>query len=352
MPDQLLRVAKIRRPSLNPIYKFGICECAHPHIFQFVSEMLALGHELIGICDPDPFLAGPAASKYGVPHFTNEAEFFGAGPQIVGTSAVNDRKIGILEKCAGSGIHVMADKPVLTSMMDYKRLETVMADDRIEIGMMLTERFHPLINALRILIAEGKIGEPISFGFQKPHKLSVSNRQDWHFSKKQNGGIIVDIMIHDIDLLRWFTGSEIGRCSGFASKTGFPQWPTFFDSAQLSLRTESGAIATMDADWRMPENFHTWGDSRIFCTGTEGKAELRASGDISTRKPVGYLIPADGNGTGFEEIKPVPQSVNLTTDFLRRIEGKEDVVLKKNDILYSTLASLQADETVERIIKS
>jgi Oxidoreductase family, C-terminal alpha/beta domain./Oxidoreductase family, NAD-binding Rossmann fold. len=198
--------------------KFGVYGCRHGHIEDFIKEMLQLGHEFLGIYETELDIAEGIADKYDVPLFDKGEDLLKLKPEILGTSAVNNQKIDIIELCNENGIHVMADKPIATSREDYGRLEKVINEGRIQVGMMLTERFNPPIYALWKMIREGKLGEIVSFAIMKPHKLREKTRAPWHFSKKENGGIAIDLLIHDVDLLHWFTGSEIVSCGGYIKK--------------------------------------------------------------------------------------------------------------------------------------
>lgn len=320
--------------------KFGILGCRHAHIELFIGEMLDLGHQLVAICEKTPDIAKPLADKYGVPLLTQEKDFFALKPLVVGTSAVNNEKIDVIEICERYGIHVIADKPIVTNMDDYKRLKKITDAGVIEVGLMLTERFSPPIYALWKMVQEGVLGELISFSMTKPHKLNEKSRASWHFSKHQNGGIVIDLLIHDFDLIRWFTGSQMEDCAGYVKKNTTLHYPEFYDSVHTVVKMENGVLATLEADWWTPDAYFTWGDGRIFCTGTLGRAEIRATGDQNNKSPYGLLVTRDKECRMYDNIKP---PVTLAEDFLNRIEGKKDVLISTQDVLNATYDTLVAD---------
>lgn len=320
--------------------KFGILGCRHPHIEMFVQEMLDLGHEFVAICETEPDIAQSMVAKYHVPLLTDEEEFFAFNPKVVGTSAINNEKIKVIEACRAHDVHVMVDKPIVTNMEDYKRLKEIMEEGVIQVGLMLTERFSPPIYTLWSMIKKGVLGELISLTITKPHKLNEKSRAPWHFSKVQNGGIAIDLLIHDFDLLRWFTNSEMENCAGFMKKSALPNHPDFYDCVHTLIKMENSVIATLEADWWTPDSYWTWGDGRIFCTGTLGRAEIRVAGDVDNKNPYGLLVTKDEEYHVYDNIEP---SVTLTEDFLRRIEGKEDVIITSQDILKATYDTLVID---------
>lgn len=320
--------------------KFGILGCRHAHIELFIQEMLDLGHELIAICEMIPDIAQPLADKYGVPMLTDEKDFFDLKPQVIGTAAVNNEKIDVIETCRAHSVHVIADKPIVTNMDDFQRLKKIMDEGVIEVGLMLTERFSPPIYALWKMVQDGVLGEIISFSMTKPHKLNEKARAPWHFSKTQNGGIVIDLLIHDFDLLRWFTGSEMEHLAGYVRKSTSPKYPEFYDSVHTVVKMKSGVIATLEADWWTPDAYWTWGDGRIFCTGTLGRAEIRATGDQNNKSPYGLLVTRDNDCKVYENIIP---PVTLAEDFINRIKGNKDVIITAQDVLNATHDTLVAD---------
>lgn len=104
--------------------------------------------------------------------------------QIVGSSAINNEKIDVIELCEKYGKHVMLDKPLVTSRKGLSRLEAVFGRKKIQVGMMLVSRDRSSIYTLKQQIDEGQLGEIVSITMRKPHRLSPETRQSWHFEGK------------------------------------------------------------------------------------------------------------------------------------------------------------------------
>ncbi|PYI55442.1 Gfo/Idh/MocA family protein [Paenibacillus flagellatus] len=323
--------------------RFGIYGCQHGHIATFVTEMIEAGATCAGIYDPERnALAERLASQHGIPLLDGVEPLRDETVTIIGSSAVNSDKLDVIEWCERHGKHVMLDKPIATGRDGLARLEEVVARGRISIGMLLTERFRPSVAALKRAIEDGKLGRIAAISMRKPHRLSPASRHDWHFSKERNGGIVIDLFVHDFDLLRWLTGQEIGYVQTLMAKHILPEHPTFYDTACAQVLLEGGTMAQLYADWHTPDKSWTWGDCRIFVTGTEGCAELRLSGDPSCDKN-GELYFQVTNGEPFVRVEPEPLSATITRDFLDRIEGKP-CILTHRDIVETSRAAVLADE--------
>ncbi|MDF2963039.1 MAG: oxidoreductase, partial [Paenibacillus sp.] len=262
--------------------KFAIIGCRHGHIGMFVTEMLKLGYTCEGICEPDePSLAIGFSEKFGIPLASDPEALLSPGVSIIGSSAVNNEKIDLIELCEQYGKHIMLDKPLITCREGLERLEAVFNRGSIQVGMLLTSRDRRSIYTLKQKIDEGRLGEIVSITMRKPHRLSPASRQPWHFSKEQNGGIILDLLIHDFDLLRWLTGREVTGVNSLMAKHILPEYPEFYDTATVQVRMEGNLLAQLYTDWHTPESCWAFGDCRIFVSGTKGCAELRIFGDPS-----------------------------------------------------------------------
>lgn len=100
-------------------------------------------------------------------------------------------------KTLNAGLHTFVEKPMTTTLKDGEQLiETAKGANRnLTVGFI--ERFNPPITALKQMIAEGKMGEPILLEFHR------ENRRGEHIS---DVGIVKDASVHDIDTACWLFG--------------------------------------------------------------------------------------------------------------------------------------------------
>lgn len=326
---------------------FSIIGCEHSHISTFIGEMLEQGHSCAGIYEAkNKQLLHELAEKFQLKIVDEMESLLGPEVSVIGCAAINNEKIAVIELCEKHGKHIMVDKPIVTNKEDFTRVQNVINRGKIQIGMLFTERFRPALNTVKEKITQGDIGEIVSIEMRKPHRLKPDERPGWHFSKQQGGGIVVDLFIHDFDLLRWLTAQDVTDLSGYVSKNILPEYPDFYDVASLQVLTEDGVIATLYADWHTPEKSWTWGDCRIFIVGTKGTFELRLSGDPFIHQD--ELVIRITHDEEVSEVKLNEVPTSITEDFLNRINGK-DAIIQHQDILAATKATLDADDVVRVI---
>ena len=326
--------------------KFGVYGCRHFHLELAVEEMLKLGHECVGVYEPEGPLARKLAEKYRLPWIETEREFFEAEPEMALCSSINNEKAGKIVACCERGIHIMLDKPLVTSMADYEQILKASAKSGVKVGLMLTERFNPPVYRLKKLIEEGRLGDVVGLTFSKPHKLTPETRESWHFDKKQNGGPVVDLMIHDFDLLRWLTGSEVAKTVGMMKVGDRKDYPDLYDDARLLVQMENGVTATLMADWWTPAAYHCFGDERIVCTGTKGRCVAYLTGEPQLHPEPFLALSTEGEAEEILSACPAPKG--LMEDFLDHIAGKPSVITQE-DVFRATYETLAADRAVQVI---
>jgi predicted dehydrogenase len=325
-------------------YRFAVIGCRHFHILEFIDEMIQSGSSFVGIYETENALyRNTITEKYQVKTFESIQDVFREKIDIVVCSDINSRKVEIIELCEKNKIHIIVDKPIVTTLEQYERLEKVISRGQIQIGMMLTERFQPVFQTLKSMLINKSFGDITHISMRKPHRLAKEKREPWFFSKELSVGIIIDLLVHDFDLIRWLTGFKVTKINGFKSKQCSADYKDFYDTTSLSVLLNDEIPVQLYADWHTPSASWTWGDGRVFITGTEGYAELRLNGDPYIEKK-GLLF----YGSHTEPIKKIniqESGLTVTNDFINRIEGNSHIVSHQN-ILDATMDTLLADEQV------
>lgn len=315
------------------------------HLSTFAAELLESGHSLIGVvAEPAHTSIIHFANAHNVPVWPHLSALLRHRIDILGCAVSNDQKLDVIEWCEENEIHVMDDKPIAVTWRDLERLRQVIHRGRIKVGMMLTERFSPSVYTLKQMITNGELGTLYDFTFLKPHRMMKSNRPSWFFDPEIHGGLIVNILIHDIDLLFWFTGQRIVHYDAMMIQHTNHESPGFADYAQVNLRTENSVTALLKTDWLMPEGFATWGDGRIFATGSKGRVEIRSAGDVLGSPGPFITLTTHDQPPG--RLKALNPPWTLSEDFVRNIEGNFSI-LSQEDILRcsETVLSIRANAT-------
>ncbi|MEX0777399.1 MAG: Gfo/Idh/MocA family oxidoreductase [Phycisphaeraceae bacterium] len=178
-----------------------------------------------------------------------------------------------------AGRHVLADKPICTSLAELEEIASVARRNNLSVGCMLDLRASTPLRTMRRLIREGAIGEVHNVLFTGQHPLLLGSRPGWYFEPGKHGGTINDIAIHAIDLLPWLTGRRLTRVhAARAWNQRARQYPHFQDGAQLMLELDNGGGVIGDVSYLAPERCgyqapQYW---RFTCHGQAGVLEASA----------------------------------------------------------------------------
>jgi UDP-N-acetylglucosamine 3-dehydrogenase len=217
------------------------------------------GIALVGIVDPLPAHRSRATELIGCRTFASLDELIAEGVDAVTIAAPTHLHHEIALACIARNIHVLVEKPIASTVEEGR--DIVAAARRAGVTLMVghVERFNPAVAAIKAAIA----GEDI---------LSIAITRVGPFPPRMsNVGVVIDLAVHDIDLIRWFTESDIVEVQPQLSSAVAERE----DIALLQFRTASGVLAHINTNWLTPFK------ARNVTVATRGKYVM---GDLLTRQ--------------------------------------------------------------------
>lgn len=303
-----------------------------------IAEVRSAGETaLVAVAEEDGERRRQAGARHGVPTYDVWQELLERErPQLVTVCPPHYQKTAVVVACLARGIHVLVDKPLATTTADLERVAQAVAQGRAELQMLLTERFAPPFVELKRLVTSGQLGRVAGMVALRPHQFQLAEQEPWMTREELEGGILVDLAIHDADLARWYSGEEFARVTAHQAQRYWTQFPGFWDVAHALFVTEAGTPVSLEADWLTPRQ--TPWDCRFFLTGTEGAAEVRS---LHFAELVWWRH--DGPRRHLE-LSP-RRTDSAGQDLLRRLRGQQPQVLTATDAIAVTRAVLAARES-------
>ncbi len=309
--------------------RMGVLGIDHRHIFTQIQHMQDVGAELAGWwSDGTPQTLAGFEKRFGdAPRVQDPAQLLDdPGIDLILIAAVPEDRAALSIRAMQAGKDVMSDKPGCTTPAQLEALRQTVKDTGRIWSIDFSERFEvEAVTRASELIAEGAIGRVVQTVGLGPHRLNRDTRPDWFFQRQRYGGILVDIASHQIDQFLHFTGADDAEIS-FASVANLahPGDPGLQDFGQIALRAKGGqgGEGYIRVDWFTPDALPSWGDGRLFITGTEGTLELRKYVDVAGRAGGDHLFLV--NGTVCEHIDAggagLPYFRRLADDIRNRSE--------------------------------
>ncbi|NSW89125.1 MAG: Gfo/Idh/MocA family oxidoreductase [Firmicutes bacterium] len=327
-------------------FKIGIAGLAHFHVYGFMEEALKIeGIKVVGVADENSKFREMGKERFNAAAYSNIDELLEkTDADVIVTAAVNNTKADIILKAMEAKKHVIADKPLVTTIEDLERIEEFIKNKaETKLYFMLTERYNPPLYTAKKLIEAGEIGEIVNCVSFRPHRLNPASRPDWVFNREQYGGIINDLSVHDIDVFRWFTGAEVESIIGAAhSNRRFMQFKDFEDNGEVLLKMTDGSTGFIRVDWLTPDAFPLHGDCRFFIVGTKGQIE------VFTLDPK-VILCTDTKAP--MEVPVESRNFTMSEDFFKGIkDSSHKPVVDTIDALKSTKAALEAQKLADKMM--
>ncbi|MBR5515059.1 MAG: Gfo/Idh/MocA family oxidoreductase [Clostridia bacterium] len=310
----------------------------HGHIFALYNQVKECADiELIGCWEEDAAAREAAEKNHGVEfNFATFEEVLNSDADIVAIGDYYGRRgeltIASLKACK----HVMADKPLCTSLEQLDEIEMLSKEKNLKVGCMLSLRYSPYTAVAKELIDSGKLGQIHAISFNGQHGLDYGSRPMWYFEEGKHCGVINDISIHGVDLVEYLTGLKLKNVTAARTWNAFAtEEPDFKDCAQFMAELDNGCGLMADISYAAPCHieysipyywqFLIWGSKGMIRFAEDGKP-LEAYIDYS--KEVQYI-----------EGKPCEN--NHITDFIDEIEGKTDLLICTEEVLRSQRDTLK-----------
>lgn len=147
-------------------------------------------------------------------------------------------------KAADAGKHVICEKPLSGSLEDARAMIDYCKDKGVRLFVAHVLRFFHEYERAKKLLDEGLIGT-VSVVRTFRGGGFPNGWNNWYNDFDASGGLTLDMIIHDFDVLRWYFG-DVERVY---AKGLYPMEPDRLDYALVTLRFKSGTIAHVEGSW-------------------------------------------------------------------------------------------------------
>lgn len=206
--------------------KIGVVGVGHLGKFHLNNWKEIAGVELVGFFDPNDDTAEEVAKKYQIPRFLDADSLLNAVDAIDVVAPTNFH-FEWCEKALKKGKHVFVEKPLANTMDEAHQLVKLASESGVKCQVGHVERFNPAFLALKDMELN-----PL---FIEVHRLAQFNPRGTEVS------VILDLMIHDIDIVLSIVKSDVKSisASGVGVMTETP------DIANVRIEFHNGCVANL-----------------------------------------------------------------------------------------------------------
>jgi myo-inositol 2-dehydrogenase/D-chiro-inositol 1-dehydrogenase len=235
------------------------------------------------------------AEGLGIPMLTQDAEQIISDPGIdaVFICTSTNTHIDMIERSAKAGKHIFCEKPISFDVRGTRLALQAASDSGVKFQLGFNRRFDPNFRRVREIVDSGQIGDP--------HLIKITSRDPSpppHDYIKVSGGLFMDMAIHDFDMARFLSGSEVDEVYVQGAVLVDPVIGELgdVDTAVIMLRFRNGAIGVIDNSRQAAYGY----DQRVEVFGSLGQvnvqndfpnsAEISTAGGVFRDKPKHFFL--------------------------------------------------------------
>jgi myo-inositol 2-dehydrogenase / D-chiro-inositol 1-dehydrogenase len=292
------------------------------------------------------------ADPYWTPDSKKWAEQMGIPTYDDYHEILNDKSIDAVLICSSTqthapisieairaGKHVFCEKPISRELSEIKAVMKELEHSKVKYQVGFNRRFDHNFLAVRNAVKNGQIGDPhiVKIASRDPDAPPIEY-------VKVSGGMFMDMTIHDFDMVRYLTGSDVNEVYVEAANLVDPKIGEAgdVDTAIISLKLADGALAVIDNSRKAVYGY----DQRAEVFGSRGQvaitndlpsqAVLSTESGVTAEKPLHFFLERY-MGSYTSEVR----------DFLDAIQNDTEVPVTVNDGLQAVLIAMAANKSMK-----
>ena len=279
----------------------GVIGCGHLGKFHIKQLSESKRYQLVGVYDKNLKIAKAVSKEFNCDFFDNSDDLINKS-DVICVVTPTPFHFEYAKKCIASDVHVFIEKPVCENINESNELIQLNKKRNLKIQVGHVERFNPAFTSI-----QNKIRNPM---FIESHRLAQFNPRGTDVS------VVLDLMIHDIDIILSSVDSEIKKISS----SGVSVISSTPDIANARIEFKNGCVANLTASRVSIKNMRK---TRFFQTGKYISIDfLNKSSEIieidnnSNEAPLMKLDLADGSTKNIFFSKPNIKENNAILDEL------------------------------------
>ena len=186
--------------------------------------------QLVSVCDIDEARANEIAGQYGVAACADWHALIG-DVDAVSLAVPTESHAEIGSALLAAGIHVLVEKPIARTVAEAEQLINSAKKSGAVLQVGHGERFNPAMIALR-----PHVRSPVYFEIHRVGQFTA---------RSLDIDVVLDLMIHDLDIVQWLVGPDVEATSVHA--VGIPILTNRVDAANARIEFATGAVANITA---------------------------------------------------------------------------------------------------------
>lgn len=209
---------------------------------------------LVGVADMENGSAESVTRRYGGVAYKDYRRMFDdLEPDAITVAVPTVDHLEVALEAIERRIALLIEKPIAFTVEEGCRI--IDAADEAEVPLMIghIERFNPAVLALKAHLASGRLGRVFQID---------ARRQGPFPARIRDVGVVIDLAVHDLDVMRYVTGAEVTRVFAETERRIHSEREDLLSGL---VRLEDGIVGTLTINWLTPTKIR-----ELFVTGENG----------------------------------------------------------------------------------
>ncbi len=240
------------------------------------------GVELVGVADINKATVNSGATRYSTKAYSDYRQLLDEQrPDAVTICVPSSNHLEIALEVIHRGIHLLVEKPIAFNVEEGMQMISAAEKAGVELMVGHIERFNPAVIALKEHLAHQELGQVYQIDVHREGPLPV---------RINDVGVVIDLAVHDLDIIRYVTKAEIIRVYAETSSGIHSQHEDLMSGL---VRLSDGTVGTLLINWITPTKIR-----ELFVTGEHGMFKV----DYLTQD-LYFYENAVSNGSNWETLQ-------------------------------------------------
>ncbi|MCA9940248.1 MAG: Gfo/Idh/MocA family oxidoreductase, partial [Anaerolineales bacterium] len=196
------------------------------------------GVTLVGVADVDAAQAQAIAERYNTHAFADYRRLLDKQqPDIVSIATPTVDHLPMALEVIARGIHLLIEKPIAYNVAEGEQIIAAAQAAQVTLAVGHIERFNPAVIALKQQLAANTLGRVFQID---------ARRQGPFPARVKDVGVVIDLAVHDLDVIRYVSGAEVVRIFAETERQIHSEHE---DLLTCLLRLSNGAVGTLAVNW-------------------------------------------------------------------------------------------------------
>ena len=224
---------------------------------------------LVALCDPDSEALKAAQEELGIEIGYTDYQDVLNNQNIDAIIVVTPTQFHceIVVAAAKAKKHILCEKPLAVNEEECLLMIDAAKENNVKLQVGFMRRFDESFRHAKMLVDQGVIGDVVLI---KSLTHGPSEPKQWMYDIAKSSGPIGEVNSHDLDTLRWFSGSEVESIyaigGNFRSPEMKEQYPDYYDTVSMNIKFNDGKLGAIDGAQYVQYGY----DARAEILGTNG----------------------------------------------------------------------------------